>query len=145
MINQTHLDEPAQLITSPRLKRPPLRFNGWVLSHNNGEQSDHGQLFVTLWRRETGGYTLGFSKFTAHGWLPDAVRVASLEEAFVALEAECGELNSASSDSWEQQPVTPIDTVAFLQKLSAVAEMQARFLRLCGHSMSEWTDLQPHP
>lgn len=72
------------MIVAQRIGAPPLRFKGRQVFHRTIDT-----LFITLWERKTGGFTLCYSDFQNHIVQPNALVVADIEAAAAHLEARC--------------------------------------------------------
>lgn len=127
----------AQLVTCLRRDGPPLRFKGHRVTHWDKASSDTTQLFVSLWSREAGGMVIAYSAWTGADWRPDAQKVATLEDAIVALEGICTDLVTAI-------PALPPISVGLADRLHSIAGHSQDihdFKALAGKALADWFDL----
>lgn len=127
----------AQLVTCLRRDGPPLRFKGYRVTHWELVSSDQAQLFVSLWSREAGGMVIAYSAWNGADWRPHAQKLATIENAIVALEGICTDLVTTI-------PALPPISVGLADRLHSIAGHSQDihdFKALAGKALAEWSDL----
>lgn len=130
----------AEIIQCLRVGSPPYRFSGQSLARNEvALEDDSTLLFIEIWQRRKGGYTLAFSRWTGESWSPDASNAPTLAEAMDTLEHICATQNvSAVVPSADTAP--PL--ISQIAKAVMVQNQMNMFQQLAGHALDRWTDLE---
>jgi hypothetical protein len=117
-----------------RIGAPPYRFNGQCLARTECRLADGQTVFVALWQRQKGGYTVAFSARTADGWRDDARQAADVGAAMALMETVCAEL--------QIPPTRPVSDLGALsdQVLRLVRDSQDidAYRKMVGHALDRW-------
>lgn len=128
----------AEIIQCLRVGRPPYRFSGHRLAHDQVALDDGVLLFIELWQRRRGGYTLAFSRWTGEGWSPDACNVTTIEAAMDAVENICATQTPSGPGLSSEQDSPLIDQIS---KVALLQNQIERFRHLAGRTLDVWIDL----
>lgn len=133
----------AEISQCLRVGAPPYRFSGyWLASHKAMSGPASVPLFIDLWQRRRGGFTIAFSRWTGEAWCPDACNAASLEAAMDLLEEICatqGEIFHA------QAGPAFCDLAGRIAEAAIFHEQLSTFRHLAGRAMDDWMDIEPLP
>jgi hypothetical protein len=129
----------AEVTQCLRVGSPPYRFSGRRLAHDRVAPGGDVVLFIDLWQRRKGGYTIAFSRWTGAAWCPDACNAPTLEVAMDVLETIC-----ATQDPSRSAPRTALDSplIDQIAQAALVHDQFNRFQQLAGRALDAWTDLE---
>lgn len=125
------------VVVCRRVGGPPLRFNGWQLF--KAQTQDKGTvLFVSLYARKVGGFTIACSRFVENDWQAHAFNVSDIASAVQQVEDYCQDISDQLSSLIDSNAVRPADTAAsFAQRFRMAQDIQ-RFKQLCGQALAAW-------
>jgi hypothetical protein len=128
-----------EMVQCARIGTPPLRFQGHCLAETSRRAPDGDLMFIALWQRLRGGFTLSFSAWTELGWRDDAMTVPSLEAAFDAAEAIC----AAQADALDTACEGADTLVEQIARLAAHRDVLDMYRDMIGEALDVWADLLP--
>lgn len=123
----------------PRIGATPLRFKGrlidWVEAPAGG-----AQMFIGLYQRKTGGYTIALCRLTGGGaWAPHAITTHSFEQALSEIEQYCCDLLDEVAQSRPAQAFSVQQLSREIARHGRLAAEVQGFRALAGQALDRWT------
>ena len=124
-----------------RVGAPPLRFRGRLLDWQEAGRSD-ANLFLGLFQRKSGGFTLALCRLTDCGvWVPHAVIAPTLEAVVVAVEQYCCDLLDEVAQSRPAFPGPAARLCDDMARHGRIAAEVRQFQLLAGRALENWSRL----
>jgi hypothetical protein len=140
--NTTRRLTDTQVIQCLRVGAPPYRFSGTALARAQTDAGNDSDLFVELWARRKGGFTVSFSRWTGTGWHPDAYNAPTLSAAMDQMESICATQNGATDALPSSCPNAFVDQIT---KTARLYNQLNLFQALVGRALDAWTDIEQAP
>lgn len=138
--NAAHRPASAELTQCLRVGSPPYRFTGRCLASNRVALCGTDvSLFIDLWERRRGGYTIAFSRWIGDAWCPDACNVPTLEAAMDLMEEICTTQDVSCHASVGDASLNLVDQIA---QTAVLYDQLTLFQQLAGRALDGWTDLE---
>jgi hypothetical protein len=122
-----------------RIGLPPLRFQGRLLDWQDSVGTE-ARLFIGLFLRKSGGYTVAICRITDCGiWAAHGFTTDTIEAAITAVEAYCADIHDEVALAGPSLS-SPIDALSSqMVRQGRLADEVARFQLLVGHALDRWT------
>ena len=130
-------------VTVPRIGKTSLSFWGHRLFHVSRKCDAETLIWITLWKKQDGGYVISWSALGAIKIHSKAASLLSLSDVMDHLEDVCAtlsaEMNAPQSD-WKSAQASPLD---FISDLLRRANYHRTFLSIASIALERWDSWIP--
>lgn len=125
-------------VSLPRVGKKGLNFSGKLLFGIDRRVDSEVVASISLWERQTGGYTLAWTACVDDKIMRNAVVLTSLSDVMDHLEDTCASQVCHSSAGFDDFPASDCAILPFISNLHRRSHFQLVFAAMAGEALSVW-------